>query len=221
MSRPHDMGGRTGGGPIVPTPDGFAPYDAPWHRAALGLTLAAGGYGAWTIDESRAARERLPEYSDLAYYEKWIAALADLLVAKGLVTGDELADGVDAQAPLSARAFTVDKVAPALARGTHYMRPGPEPVFAVGQAVRTRAPAQNAFVEGGHTRLPAYVAGKVGRVVLSHGCHVFPDRNAHGLGEGAEPLYAVAFRAGDLWPEAAGPGDEVILDLWQSYLDPA
>lgn len=218
MSRPHDMGGRRGEGPVHPTPDGFSPYDAGWHRQALGLTLAAGGYGAWTIDESRAARERLPNYADLSYYEKWIAALADLVVDKGLVTHEELAGGVDAQGPLLPRAFTVDKVAPALARGTPYTRPGPEPLFAVGETVRTRAPAGNALVTGGHTRLPAYAAGKVGRVVLSHGCHVFPDRNAHGLGEGAEPLYAVAFRAGDLWPDAQGAGDEVILDLWQSYL---
>lgn len=218
MSAPHDMGGRPGGGPVIPSPDGFAPYDAPWHRAALGLTLAAGGYGAWTIDESRAARERLPEYADLSYYGKWLAALADLLVAKGLVTRDELAGGPVAEAPLAARAFSRDKVASALARGTPYLRPGPDPLFAAGETVRTRTPAGNAFVAGGHTRLPAYAAGKVGRVVRSHGCHVFPDRNAHGLGEGAEPLYAVAFRAGDLWPDAEGAGDEVILDLWQSYL---
>ena len=221
MSRPHDMGGRRGDGSVVPTPDGFSPYDAPWHRTALGLTLAAGGTGAWTIDAARAARERLPDYATLSYYEKWIAALADLLVAKSLVTAEELASGTDRAAPLSPRALTADRVAGVLARGTPYARPGAAPAFAPGTTVKTRTPPENAFVPGGHIRLPAYAAGKTGRILLSHGAHVFPDRNAHGLGEGAEPLYTVAFRAADLWPDAEHPADEVTLDLWESYLAPA
>lgn len=218
MSRPHDMGGRRGDGPVIPTADGFSPYDKPWHRAALGLTVAAGGLGAWTIDEARAARERLPEYGALGYYEKWLAALADLLVEKGLVDTAELAAGPARGAPLSPRALTADRVAGVLKRGSPYTRAGAQPAFAVGATVRTRALPQNAFVPGGHIRLPAYAADKAGRVVLSHGPHVFPDRNAHGLGEGAEPLYTVAFRAADLWPDAEHPGDEVTLDLWESYL---
>ncbi|MBS0565630.1 MAG: nitrile hydratase subunit beta [Proteobacteria bacterium] len=221
MRRAHDMGGRAGDGLVKPTPDGFAPYDAPWHRAALGLTLAAGGLGAWSIDESRAARERLPGYADLSYYEKWLAALADLLVAKGLVGTEELAAGSAAPAPLSPRALAADRVAGVLSRGTPYARPGPAPAFAVGARVRTRAIPGNAFVAGGHTRLPLYAAGKTGRVVLSHGAHVFPDRNGEGLGEAPEPLYTVAFRAADLWDAPEHPGDEVTADLWQSYLEPA
>jgi nitrile hydratase subunit beta len=50
---------------------------------------------------------------------------------------------------------------------------------------------------------------------------VLPDTNAHGLGECPEPLYTVAFAAADLWGEAERDGDEVTLDLWQSYLCPA
>jgi nitrile hydratase beta subunit len=222
MTRPHDMGGGDGGrgdaGPVLPTPDGFSPYDQPWHRMALGLTLAAGGLGAWTIDESRHAREKLPDYARLGYYEKWLAALADLLVARGLVTPGELAAGLAAPASLSSRALTADRVAGVLALGAPYVRPGPAPAFALGQRVQTRAIAENAFTPGGHIRLPAYAAGKCGRVILSHGSHVFPDRNAHGQGEAAEPLYTVAFRAADLWGAAEDTGDEVTLDLWQSYL---
>lgn len=221
MSRPHDMGGRQGDGPVIPTADGFSPYDAAWHRAALGLTLAAGGLGAWTIDESRAARERLPDYASLSYYEKWLAALADLLAERGLVSREELAAGTARPAPLSPRALMADRVAGALKRGSPYARPGTPPTFALGVRVRTRAQPVNEFVPGGHIRLPAYAAGKVGRVILSHGPHVFPDRNAHGLGEAAEPLYTVAFRAADLWPDAEDPGDEVTLDLWESYLGAA
>ena len=212
------MGGRTGDGPVKPAPDGFSAYDAPWHRAALGVTLAAGGIGAWTIDEARAARERLPEYAQLSYYEKWIAALADLLVAKGLVTPAELAEGTAAPAPLSPRALAAGRVAEVLRRGSAYARPGGAPLFAPGDRVQSRAVPDNAFVPGGHTRLPLYLAGKAGRIVLSHGPHVFPDKNGQGLGEAPEPLYTVAFRAADLWDAPENPEDEVTADLWQSYL---
>lgn len=218
MSRPHDMGGRRGDGPVIPTADGFSPYDKAWHRSALGLTVAAGGLGAWTIDESRAARERLPDYASFSYYEKWLAALADLLAERGLVSRAELAAGAALPVPLSPRALTAGRVAGVLQRGSPYARPGAPPTFAVGAMVRTRTLPENAFVPGGHIRLPAYAADKVGRVILSHGAHVFPDRNAHGMGEGAEPLYTVAFRSADLWPDAESSGDEVTLDLWESYL---
>ncbi|MGB2891851.1 MAG: SH3-like domain-containing protein, partial [Albidovulum sp.] len=84
-----------------------------------------------------------------------------------------------------------------------------------------RLPSRNSHVPGGHTRLPAYAAGHVGQIELVHGPHVFPDTNAHGLGERPEPLYTVAFSAEDLWGEAETQDDEVTLDLWESYLEPA
>ncbi len=168
MTRPHDMGGRTGDGPVMPEPDGIAQPGAPWHRTALALSLAAGGLGAWPIDRSRHEREQLSGYARLSYYEKWLAGLANLLVEKEFVTRAELAAGRADPAPLSPRAFTHDKVAPALARRSSYLRPGPTPAFAPGDRVKTRALPENALVPGGHTRLPAYAAGKTGRVILSH-----------------------------------------------------
>ena len=221
MTRPHDMGGRTGDGPVIPCADGMAAYDAPWHRAALGLTLAAGGLGAWTIDESRHAREVLPDYASRGYYDKWTAALADLLVAKGLLNQDELAGGVPDRAALSPKALRREDVAGVLARGSPYLRAGPTPIFHPGDRVRSRAIPDNAFIAGGHTRLPAYVAGKTGQIILSHGPHVFADRNAHGLGESPEPLYTVLFLTRDLWQSAENPDDEITVDLWQSYLTAA
>lgn len=222
MSRVHDMGGRFGDGPVLPEPQGIVPFAKDWHRKALALTLAAGGLGAWSIDTSRHARERLRpgDYARFSYYEKWIAALADLLVEKGLVSREELAAGTaDASGP-HPKLFRAGAVGAALGRGTPYTRPGAAPRFAPGDRVRTRLPARNAFVPGGHTRLPAYAAGHTGTVVLGHGAHVLPDTNAHGLGERPEPLYTVAFAAADLWGVAEAAGDEVTLDLWQSYLEP-
>lgn len=223
MTRVHDMGGRWGDGPVTPEHQGMAAVGAEWQRRALALTIAAGGLGEWSIDSSRHAREGLApqDYARFSYYEKWIAALADLLVARGLVTEAELNSGVADAAPPHPRLLRAEAVAPALARGTPYARPGAPPAFAPGERVRTRLPARNIHVPGGHTRLPAYAAGHVGRILLLHGPHVFPDTNAHGLGECPEPLYTVAFAARDLWGEAEAEGDEVTLDLWESYLERA
>lgn len=223
MTRVHDMGGRHGDGPLVPEPQGMVPFAEDWHRTALALTLAAGKLGRWTIDASRHARESLApkDYARFSYYEKWIAALADQLVAAGLVSRDELAAGTAEPADLNPRTFRAERVGPELARRIPYTRPGDAPAFGIGDRVRTRLPARNIFVPGGHTRLPGYAAGQTGTVVLVHGAHVLPDTNAHGLGENPEPLYTVAFVAADLWGESEAPGDEVTLDLWQSYLEPA
>ena len=224
MSRVHDMGGRFGDGPVMPEPQGIPPVGSEWQRRAFALTLAAGGLGQWSIDTSRHARECLSpgDYTRFSYYEKWIAGLADLLVAKGLVTRADLAAGRADPAPPHPRLFRAQAVAAALARGTPYSRDSNvAAAFAPGDRVRTRLPARNALVPGGHTRLPAYAAGHVGTVILRHGAHVLPDSNAHGLGENPEPLYTVAFAAADLWGTAEHEGDEVTLDLWQSYLEPA
>jgi nitrile hydratase len=73
----------------------------------------------------------------------------------------------------------------------------------------------------GHTRLPRYARGKVGVVERDHGTHVFPDTNAHGLGESPQHLYSVRFSARELWGDRSGPDDAVYLDLWDDHLEPA
>lgn len=231
MTRVHDMGGRFGDGPVVPEPQGqdnqgFVPFKEDWHRGALSLTVAAGGLGLWNIDSSRHARESLSpkDYARFSYYEKWIAALADLLVDTGQVTREELTVGQPAT-PVAADTpakITASKVAIALAKGSPAARDTAiTPAFQVGQAVRTQRPAANRLVDGGHTRLPIYAAGAVGHIQRLHGCHVLPDSNAHHLGEAPEPLYTVVFAASELWANPEHPGDEVTLDLWQTYLEPA
>ena len=71
----------------------------------------------------------------------------------------------------------------------------------------------------GHTRLPRYVRGHVGKIVRVHGTHVFPDSNAKGLGEDPHWLYAVLFSAKELWGHDSA--DSVTIDLWEPYLEPA
>ena len=224
MTRVHDMGGRFGDGPVAPNPDEPV-FAEPWHGRALAVTLAAGTLGQWNLDMSRHARECLSpkDYTRFSYYEKWLAALADLLVEKGVLTEDDLrGQGGDAPHPLAGRALKPENVGATLAKGGPADRPmGASPLFQPGQAVRTRRPAANLHVPGGHTRLPAYAAGAEGRILRLHGTHVLPDTNAHGLGEAPEPLYAVVFPAGELWAQPEHPRDEVVLDLWQSYLEQA
>jgi nitrile hydratase len=217
------MGGRFGDGDVNASDDAVFAED--WHARALALTLAAGALGKWNIDVSRHARERLSpkDYTRFSYYEKWMGGLADLLVETGIVTRDELKSGQgEGISPLADRKLLADRVAAALAAGGPADRPSEiAPLFKPGDKVTLRPHASNTMVNGGHTRLPGYAAGATGHVVLYHGTHVLPDSNAHGLGEAAEPLYAVALRAADLWEHTENPKDEVILDLWQSYLAPA
>lgn len=217
------MGGRFGDGAVVPEPEGEV-FHTDWHGRALALTLAAGSLGKWNIDVSRHARECLApkDYTAFSYYEKWIGGLAALLVDTGVLDRDELAGQTQAQiSALAVKKLSADQVAAVLARGGPADRQSDiAQAFQVGDAVVTRRIAENALVSGGHTRLPTYAAGARGTILRYHGTHILPDSNAHGLGEAPEPLYAVVFPASELWQHPEHPKDEVVLDLWQSYLAP-
>jgi nitrile hydratase beta subunit len=224
MSRVHDMGGRFGDGAVIPEAEDVI-FHADWHPRALALTLAAGSLGKWNIDVSRHARECLSpqDYTAFSYYEKWMGGLAALLVDGGVLTRDELVGKTEAEiSDLAVKKLTADQVAGVLARGGPANRDSAvAPMFEIGDAVLTRRIAENVLVDGGHTRLPSYAAGARGHILRYHGTHVLPDSNAHGLGEAPEPLYAVVFPASELWQHPEHPLDEVVLDLWHSYLAPA
>lgn len=224
MTRIHDMGGRFGDGPVVPDAPDASVFATDWHAQALAVTLACGALGQWNIDISRHARERLSpqDYTGFSYYEIWISALTDLLVERGVLTLDDLrGQGDDTSHPLASRMLKADAVAAMLAKGGPADRASEiAPKFSPGQAVRCRHPGDSCLVDGGHTRLPAYAAGARGYVLRLHGTHVLPDSNAHDLGEAPEPLYAVRFAASELWANPENADDQVIIDLWQSYLEP-
>ena len=217
MNGVHDMGGMEGFGPIAPEPNEPVFH----HRCearALALTLAAGAWGRWTLDKSRHARELIPaaDYLSMSYYEKWVAGLVALLVESGLVTRKEIEDAHAAPgAEKSSPPLTAARVGISLASGGPTIRViATAPRFAPGVDVRARN-----LNPSGHTRLPRYVRGKLGTITRHHGAHVFPDTNAHGLGERPQHLYQVRFEARALWGEAQRSA--VYLDLWESYLEPA
>lgn len=217
MNGIHDMGGMHGFGPVRPEPDEPI-FHAEWEKRALGLTLAMAAWGKWNIDASRHARERIAPsaYLNYTYYERWIAALTDMMVDHGLISAEEAASGQpDPTVPKAVPPLTPDRVGPVLRKGGPSERPlSAAPRFAEGDRVRTDTASPE-----GHTRLPRYARGKVGEIVRYQGGHVFPDSNAHFQGEAPRPLYAVRFTARELWGPQAHPRDTVTLDLWEPYLD--
>ena len=209
-----DLGGQPGHGPVQPEPEGEL-FHAAWEPRALALTLAMGGTGAWNIDMSRSARETLPGYAALSYYQVWIAGLERLLADRRLVLSDELHAGQALHPALPVpRVLMADAVPTVLAKGSSTLRPTNAPArFQEGQAVRTRAhPVRH------HTRLPGYALGKRGVVDHVHGMHVFADAHAQGLGEQPQWLYTVVFDGTELWGADAAPGLTVSIDAWEPYL---
>ena len=103
MTRVHDMGGRYGDGKINPDLGKEDIFKAKWHARALAVTLATGSLKKWNLDMSRHARECLPpkEYAIFSYYEKWISALANLLVEKGVINSDQFLNPIINDHPLS------------------------------------------------------------------------------------------------------------------------
>ena len=87
-------------------------------------------------------------------------------------------------------------------------------MFAVGERVRTKL-----MNPGGHTRLPAYLRGRRGRIVWTLGTLPFSDRRAAGDAAAAEPAYTVCFDAADVWGADAEPGASICADLFESYLE--
>lgn len=212
-----DLGGRDGFGPVRPEAEGEL-FHADWQARALALTLAMGATGAWNIDASRSARETLPDYARLSYYQIWLAALRRLMVERDMLFDDELVAGRSLHAPRAvAHVLHAADVAATLARGAPTERAATDLArFAVGDLVRTRAQRVDH-----HTRLPGYAQGRLGRVERVHGVHVFADANAQGLGEQPQWLYTVAFEGRELWGEHAQAGLRVSIDAWEPYLESA
>ncbi len=218
MNGAQDLGGQHGFGPVAPETDEPV-FHAEWEKTALAITVLMGPIGGWNIDQSRSARESLPPatYLSISYYEIWIAALARLLVERGLATADELVSGMPLapRLPIAAAIGPAD-VTPMLARGAPTQREvSREPRFAVGDWVRTRV-----MNPAGHTRLPRYARGRRGVIARVHGAHVYPDSNASGAGEDPQWLYTVRFDSHAMWGGDT-TAHRVHVDCWEPYLEPA
>ena len=199
MNGVHDMGGMQGFGPVHPERD-EAVFHSRWEARVLALTIGVGKLFG-NIDARRHMLERLPpaDYLRFSYYEKWLARL--------MAKTPENRAGDPPMSPAAAGDL-IRKGRPTLRDGERAAR------FAVGDRVVARD-----MNPVGHTRLARYVRGRPGVIERFHGSHVFPDKNAHKLGENPQPLYTVKFRARDLWGPDAAEKDSVCIDLWEDYLD--
>ena len=208
MNGGQDLGGVMGFGPVIDEPN--EPYfHQPWEARVLGLTLAMGALGLWNIDKGRHAREnRSPaQYLNWSYYRIWLAGLENLLDQNDLREKDTTA------ASRNLKPLTADKVAATLARGGPSNRQQQAPArFKIGDSITT-----NNNHPKHHTRLPRYLRGHKGEIVIVHGAHVFPDDAAHDNGENPQWLYTVRFKATDLWGADKNPNDHVHADLWEPY----
>lgn len=205
MNGAHDLGGAMGFGPIAPETDEPV-FHEDWERRVFGMLGAVSS--DWSIDTDRSACEAMSPaaYLSTSYYEHWLHGLETLLVERGFL-GMQVKN---LDAPMRAGDVWERVTAPG-----SYIRKAKAPArFKIGDKVRTR----NIHPET-HTRLPRYARHRIGEITLVHGCHVFPDSNARGLGEDPRWLYAVTFTGAELWGHDTA--DTVTLDLWEPYLEPA
>ena len=214
----HDMGGMDGFGKVE-VEQNEPPFHAKWEGRVMALQRAMGYAGAWHIDHSRFAQERIPPhiYLSASYYQKWALAMETNVVERGLAGADELKTGHALQPgkPLK-RKLTADLIPDKLMRGTFYREPQAPARFNPGDRVRTKN-----IHPITHTRLPRYARGKIGIVERCQGCHMYPDSVASNRGEEPQWLYTVVFDGPELWGSESDPKLKVSVEAFEPYLEPA
>ncbi len=218
MNGVHDMGGMHGFGKVAPEPN-EPPFHAGWEGRVLAMQRALRATGAWNIDMSRDAQERLPAevYLSVSYYHRWALGMERNALERGLIDAEEIAAGhaLRPGQPLKG-VMTKDAIGGAFTRGSFSRPPTRDARFKGGDRVR----AKN-INPSSHTRLPRYARGRVGVVEAVRGCHVFPDSAATGAGENPQWLYTVVFAGRELWGEHADPTLKVSVEAFEPYLEPA
>jgi nitrile hydratase beta subunit len=220
MDGVHDLGGMHGFGPVERDPD-EPPFHGRWEAVMVAIQRAGRTAGLYNIDEFRHGIERMDpaHYLGSSYFEHWLDGIARVLDDKGVVTSEEMDARMAALRTRPEAPAASPPAAPVQRRRgeneTSFREATAPPRFAVGMPVVTRN-----MHPPGHTRLPRYARGERGVIAAHRGCHVFPDANAHGLGEQPQHVYGVRFDARELWGEAAEPNQHVYIDLWESYLLP-
>jgi len=84
MERPHDIGGLGDYGAVDTTAD-REPFHHEWEARVFALNRIMLGRGVYTLDEFRDTVERMPDYHERGYYERWLHAIETLLVQKGVL----------------------------------------------------------------------------------------------------------------------------------------
>ena len=155
-------------------------------------------------------------YLGLPYYARWLLAGERGVVAKGVVTADDLRRWYDvfvadvvAVPPVVTdddRRRRVEQVMTSVDR----LRPATATRFVVGDTVVVRRWRDTEH----HHRCPRYVRGVAGLVESVCGDDPVPGRE-----DDLAPLYTVAFSSVDLWGSTPEPPFVVFVDLCEEYLD--
>lgn len=217
----HDMGGMHGFGPIEIEEDEPL-FHEPWEGRVLGIARTLNspipGGARFAIEELDPAF-----YLASSYYEKWLHARINGLLASGVIIHAEFAEklayyranpGADLPRGAVPASSSEQRVSGASTTG----EAPAEPVhhFAIGDRIR----AKQVHPEG-HTRLPRYLRGKVGEVVRLYRAQGFQDHAPMSDHQGLQPVYAVRFDGRVVWGESAEPNSSVLLDMWEAYMEDA
>jgi nitrile hydratase beta subunit len=214
----HDMGGMDGFGKVEVEPNEPV-FHAPWEGRVLAMQRAMSYAGAWHIDHSRYAQERLPPqvYLTASYYQRWALAMENNVIERGYADAEELKAGHALRPGKTLkRKLTPAVVSEGMTRASFYRQQQGPARFKIGDRVRTK----NIHPKG-HTRLPRYVRGHVGVIERCHGCHMYPDSVAADQGDNPQWLYTVVFDGRELWGADADPTLKVSVDAFEPYLEKA
>jgi nitrile hydratase beta subunit len=212
----HDLGGMQGFGPVVTEAD-EPPFHEPWegrtHGMMFGVAVARStrGFRWWIESMGNEA------YLTTSYYEHWLHSIEQVLVHAGDLEPGELDAAVAAGAiPRSRREDPeAAAVVPVILASPGQPNRPPPPVgrFAVGDRVRVAR-----VVTTEHNRVPRYLRGAVGSVESVAGDEPLEEGIDYGP---AQPVYSVAFASEELWADQGEAGMDVVVDLYEQYLEPA
>jgi nitrile hydratase subunit beta len=221
MDGVHDMGGMHGFEGVV-VPGGGEVFHAAWEPRVFAVHVLVGIEKLGAGPGGRPTREEMPpaEYLEASYYERWLWSAERRLERKGTIAPGEVERMMDRLAGGESlpRHEDPDMRERALADlNTRYPMDAVETArFAPGDRVRVHRMRPR-----GHTRCPRYARGAVGEVKSIRGADAMPDRSVYGEKVAPEPVYSVGFESAALWGESEEPPFTVLLDLWESYLEPA
>ena len=203
----HDIGGTDGFGAVV-TAGGDAIFHEPWEARAFSLEMVT-AYERHRHDSGRATRERMDpvHYLAASYYERWLWAAEQGLLAAGAIAPGEVEAwekriAAGEAVPTASDPAQAARLIAAIESPTTLPMPTTTR-FAVDAQVRVlrdRAP--------GHSRCPRYLRGATG-VVVRIQC------DDHGV------VYLVRFSSLDLFGAGSEPAHTVLADLWEASLEPA
>ncbi|MEP2780984.1 MAG: nitrile hydratase subunit beta [Pseudoruegeria sp.] len=211
----HDLGGKQGYGPIDVNEVEEA-FHADWEGRMWAIARLCSAPD-WTIDWWRNVREHIDpiDYLSRPYFDSWMQTYAVAFICSGTFTAEEVIAGSTTLKGAEARALSYDDAIQFQRASCRdfTMACETEAKYSVGDEIRTVE-----FIDAAHTRLPQYARNKPGVIRAYTGSHPLPDDSARGIEHG-EHLYSVCFAARDLWGPTTNENDEVIIDLWESYLE--